>query len=242
MAAALGVGAVRLMGAGTGADGGAAQGRIGAAGPVGASAGPPALDPRTAPRPPAAPGVPDPVGAASPDARPGAGAGAGAGPTGGPGVGAGGGAGRRVVDPAGFTLVVPADWRRVVRGQGVFWVNADESELIQVFRVTEPGLTPAAAVRHSSGVLARGNAGYRELSAGPVPGADPGAAAELVYRYDRPTGHGPRRAVERVLRVPGDAALWAVLTAGPEADWPATRARHEAAVSTFRPTARPGPS
>ncbi|APU41793.1 hypothetical protein BSL84_20510 [Streptomyces sp. TN58] len=149
------------------------------------------------------------------------------------GTGPGAGAHETKQDPAGFTIAVPAGWVREEIKEGVFYRSADRSALIQVFRVSEPELTPLKAVQQASTYLRGGTRGYEEISVGPVPGSSD--AAELVYQYDSEESRGVRRGVERVF-VAADGGKWAVLTAGPVADWQATQDHHAAALAAFRPT------
>ncbi|MFJ7270250.1 serine/arginine repetitive matrix protein 2 [Streptomyces sp. NPDC099050] len=138
-----------------------------------------------------------------------------------------------VRDAKGFTIAVPAGWLREEAAAGVFYRSPDRAALIQVFQVSEPELTPLAAVRGASAYLRAQTTGYREISVGPAPDA-PGAG-ELVYEYDNAESHGRRRGVERVF-VAEDGKKWAVLTAGPAPDWTLTQTHHRAALTAFRPT------
>ncbi|MCX4541759.1 hypothetical protein [Streptomyces sp. NBC_01565] len=135
-------------------------------------------------------------------------------------------------DPGGFTIAVPAGWAREETKDGVFYRSADRTALLQIFRVTEPELSPLDAVKASSTHLRAQTTGYEEISVGPVPGGS--GAAELVYEYDSAESHGRRRSVERVFFAP-DGGKWAVLTAGPGADWDTTREHHAAALAAFSP-------
>ncbi|MEU7600160.1 hypothetical protein [Streptomyces sp. NPDC041003] len=135
-------------------------------------------------------------------------------------------------DPSGFTIAVPAGWVREELKEGVFYRSADRTALIQIFRVSEPELSPLDAVTQASGYLRAGTRGYQEISVGPVQGAS--GAAELVYQYDSEESRGVRRGVERVFFA-GDGGKWAVLTAGPAAAWQVTQDHHAAALAAFRP-------
>ncbi|WP_327415900.1 hypothetical protein [Streptomyces sp. NBC_01233] len=148
----------------------------------------------------------------------------------GPGAGAGGHETKQ--DPSGFTIAVPAGWVREELKEGVFYRSADRTALIQVFRVSEPELSSLDAVKQASTYLRGGTRGYEEISVGAVPGGS--GAAELVYRYDSEESRGVRRGVERVFFA-GDGGKWAVLTAGPAAEWQATQDHHAAALAAFRP-------
>ncbi|MFI5861555.1 hypothetical protein [Streptomyces sp. NPDC051546] len=138
-----------------------------------------------------------------------------------------------VRDAKGFTVAVPTGWLREEAASGVFYRSPDRTALIQVFQVSEPELTPLAAVQGASTYLRAQTTGYQEIRVGPAPDAPEGG--ELVYEYDSAESHGRRRGVERVF-VAGDGRKWAVLTAGPAPDWTLTQAHHEAALTAFRPT------
>ncbi|MCY0926036.1 hypothetical protein OTB20_07400 [Streptomyces sp. H27-H1] len=138
-----------------------------------------------------------------------------------------------VRDAKGFTVAVPAGWVREDGPAGVFYRSPDRTALIQIFQVSEPELTPLAAVQGASSYLRAQTTGYQEIGVGPAPDAPEGG--ELVYEYDSAESHGRRRSVERVF-VAEDGKKWAVLTAGPAAGWTLTQAHHRAALDAFRPT------
>ncbi|MET9569285.1 hypothetical protein ABZY34_09115 [Streptomyces virginiae] len=148
-------------------------------------------------------------------------------------TGPGAGAHETKQDAAGFTIAVPAGWAREELKEGVFYRSADRSALIQVFRVSEPELSPLQAVKQASTYLRGGTRGYEEISVGPVSGSP--SAAELVYQYDSEESRGVRRGVERVF-LAADGTKWALLTAGPVAEWQVTQDHHAAALAAFRPT------
>ncbi|MFD5143791.1 hypothetical protein [Streptomyces sp. NPDC058401] len=170
---------------------------------------------------PSATDSPSPTGSGSPT------------PTPSPSPSAGDTAHETVRDAKGFTVAVPAGWLREEAASGVFYRSPDRTALIQVFQVSEPELTPLAAVQGASTYLRAQTTGYQEIRVGPAPGAPEGG--ELVYEYDSAESHGRRRGVERVF-VAADDKKWAVLTAGPAADWTLTQAHHKAALTAFRPT------
>ncbi|MFF4430794.1 hypothetical protein ACFYZ4_16690 [Streptomyces sp. NPDC001513] len=179
-------------------------------------------------------GTASPTASGSPTSGTGRSASPGPSPTGtGPGTGAGAGAHETRQDQAGFTIAVPAGWVREELKEGVFYRSPDRTALIQVFRVSEPELSPLDAVTQASGYLRSATKGYEEVRVGPVPGGS--GAAELVYQYDSDESHGLRRGVERVLFA-SDGGKWAVLTAGPAAEWQVTQDHHAAALAAFRPT------
>lgn len=138
-----------------------------------------------------------------------------------------------VRDPKGFTIAVPAGWAREDGAAGVFYRSPDRAALLQIFQVSEPELTPLAAVQGASTYLRAQTTGYQEIRVGRAPDAPEGG--ELVYEYDSAESHGRRRGVERVF-VAGDGKKWAVLTAGPATEWTLTQAHHAAALTAFRPT------
>ncbi|MFM9369443.1 hypothetical protein [Streptomyces sp. Da 82-17] len=138
-----------------------------------------------------------------------------------------------------FTLAVPEGWeRRTEQGKnGVtlyYYESPDGPERLQVFRVTEPGATPMSTVELAEKDLKRLPA-YERNALGPV--ADPrGEAAELDYSYLSEEWAMELRTLDRI--VPGgpdDPALWAVLSIGPEEDWPRQRQVLEDALGSFAP-------
>ncbi|WP_328300405.1 hypothetical protein OG389_23415 [Streptomyces sp. NBC_00435] len=138
-----------------------------------------------------------------------------------------------VRDAKGFTVAVPTGWVREDGATGVFYRSPDRAALIQIFQVSEPELTPLGAVRGASAYLRAQTTGYQEIRIGPVQGAT--EAGELVYEYDSAESRGRRRGVERVFFAQ-DGRKWAVLTAGPAAEWTLTQEHHTAALTAFRPT------
>ncbi|MFH9722719.1 hypothetical protein ACH4M4_07100 [Streptomyces sp. NPDC017254] len=142
-----------------------------------------------------------------------------------------------VEDLKGFTIAVPDGWDRTETDQGVFYNAPDRRSLLQVFVVTEAGLTPYEALRGASEDGRANKPGYREISLERVTG-EPGApadSAELVYAYTRDDG-SRRKVVDRAFTAP-DGNHYAILVAGPEADWPGQRESLRVALEFFRPGA-----
>ncbi|MFC9299541.1 hypothetical protein ACFTWH_34805 [Streptomyces sp. NPDC057011] len=139
---------------------------------------------------------------------------------------------RTLTDPKGFTIAVPDGWNREESGAGVFYRSPDRTALIQVFRVAEPELSPLDAVQGASTDLRARTPNYTEVRVGEVSGGS--GAAELVYEYDSAESNGRRRGVERVLFAQ-DGNKWAVLVAGPAAEWSRTQEHLAAALADFRP-------
>ncbi|MFE3218793.1 hypothetical protein [Streptomyces antimycoticus] len=139
----------------------------------------------------------------------------------------------RTTDAEGFRLDVPRGWQRVKRDTGVFYESSDASSLIQVFALTEPGVTPYEALRQAEAGLKK-NAGYQRYELKRLgPGDD--ADAELEYGY-RSAKYGPRRILDRAFTGP-DQVRYAVLVAGPADDWPRQRERQRIVLASFCPTA-----
>jgi hypothetical protein len=140
-------------------------------------------------------------------------------------------------DPAGFTLAVPEDWTREEREEGVFYTPGDDSSLIQVFEVTEPGITPLESLEAASGQLST-LPGYEEVSlteTGPLDGASDAVGtdvAELVYAYDSEE-FGFRKQVLDCVFTADDGTMYAVLVAGPADEWPVQETRLAAALDHF---------
>ncbi|MFD8644908.1 hypothetical protein ACFV14_31930 [Streptomyces zaomyceticus] len=142
-----------------------------------------------------------------------------------------------VKDLKGFTIAVPDGWDRTETDQGVFYNAPDRRSLIQIFVVTEAGLTPYEALRGASEDGRATKPGYREISLERVTG-EPGApadSAELVYAYTRDDG-SRRKVVDRAFTAP-DGNHFAILVAGPESDWPKQRESLTVALEFFRPGA-----
>ncbi|MFI1715580.1 hypothetical protein [Streptomyces litmocidini] len=139
-------------------------------------------------------------------------------------------------DLKGFTIAVPEGWNRTESEQGVFYNAPDGRSLIQVFVIQEAGITPYEALRGASEDGRANKPGYAEISLARVTG-EPGApadSAELVYAYDREGGR--RKVVDRAFTAE-DGNQYAILAAGPDADWPKQRERLGVALEFFRPGA-----
>ncbi|MFF4173192.1 hypothetical protein [Streptomyces sp. NPDC001744] len=141
---------------------------------------------------------------------------------------------RAVKDLKSFTIAIPEGWNRTESDQGVFYNAPDGRSLLQVFVVTERGLTPYEALRAVSENSRTAKPGYEEIGLERVTG-DPDApadAAELVYAYSREGGR--RKVVDRAFTAE-DGNHYAILAAGPEADWPKQREVLRVALDFFRP-------
>ncbi|WP_435974453.1 hypothetical protein [Streptomyces sp. Qhu_M48] len=140
-------------------------------------------------------------------------------------------------DLRGFTIAAPEGWNRTESDEGGVFFNApDGRSLLQVFIVTEAGMTPYEALRAVSEDGRANKPGYEELSLERVTG-DPGApadAAELVYQYAREEGR--RKVVDRAFTAP-DGNHYAILAAGPVTDWPKQREVLRVALQFFQPGA-----
>ncbi|MFD3336581.1 hypothetical protein ACFWV1_28635 [Streptomyces sp. NPDC058700] len=144
---------------------------------------------------------------------------------------------RAVEDLKGFTIAVPDGWDRTESDQGVFYNAPDRRSLLQVFVVTETGLTPYEALRGASEDGRANKPGYQEISLERVTGeADaPADSVELVYAYDRDDG-SRRKVVDRAFTAE-DGTHYAILAAGPESAWPKQREVLRVALDFFRPGA-----
>ncbi|MGW3558183.1 serine/arginine repetitive matrix protein 2 [Streptomyces sp. NPDC000963] len=143
---------------------------------------------------------------------------------------------RTVKDLKSFTIAIPEDWNRTESDQGVFYNAPDGRSLLQVFVVSEGGLTPYDALRGTSQDGRTTKPGYEEISLERVTGEPdaPADAAELVYAYDRDGGR--RKVVDRAFTA-ADGNHYAILAAGPEEDWPKQREVLRVALEFFEPGA-----
>ncbi|MER5562616.1 serine/arginine repetitive matrix protein 2 [Streptomyces sp. NPDC002506] len=136
-------------------------------------------------------------------------------------------------DPRGFRLYVPTGWTRQDQGaKGVFYNSADGARLIQVYPVSEAGLSPYDALKQTSGELAK-NPGYQEISLAndaTVPGGK--QAARLVYAYDNQQLGHRRQVVDYAFLTPG-GEHYAVLSAAPANVWPEQEGTLKTALSVF---------
>ncbi|MFF3977562.1 hypothetical protein [Streptomyces sp. NPDC001828] len=138
-----------------------------------------------------------------------------------------------VQDPRGFRMYVPQGWTRQDQGaKGVFYNSGDGARLIQVYPVSEAGLSPYDALKQTSGELAK-NPGYQEISLAndaTVPGGT--RAARLVYAYDNQQLGHRRQVVDYAFLTPG-GEHYAVLSAAPATVWPEQEQTLKTALSVF---------
>ncbi|MFI9120322.1 hypothetical protein ACIGW0_13125 [Streptomyces bikiniensis] len=141
---------------------------------------------------------------------------------------------RAVKDLKSFTIAIPEGWNRTESDQGVFYNAPDGRSLLQVFVVTEGGLTPYEALRGTSQDGRATKPGYEEISLERITGEPdaPADTAELVYAYDRDGGR--RKVVDRAFTAP-DGNHYAILAAGPEEEWPKQREVLRVALEFFEP-------
>ncbi|WP_327138209.1 PsbP-related protein (plasmid) [Streptomyces sp. NBC_01340] len=143
-----------------------------------------------------------------------------------------------VDDPDGFSMAVPDGWQRSDRSSGIFYATDGDRRLLQVFVVTEVGMSAYDAVSKSSQNLASQQPGYEEVSLQRAP--NPGGAsdavgddvARLVYAYDSKK-QGERRQVVEYAFTADNGKLYAVLAAGPAAQWPQQQRDVDTALKFF---------
>ncbi|MEU9194866.1 hypothetical protein [Streptomyces hundungensis] len=138
-------------------------------------------------------------------------------------------------DPRGFRLYVPQGWTRQDQGdKGVFYNSPDGARLIQVYLVSEAGLSPYDALKGTSGTLATTHTGYREISLGRDATVPAGATqgARLVYAYDHTALGHRRQVVDYAFLTPG-GRHYAVLSAAPATAWPEQEQTLRTALSGF---------
>ncbi|WP_328310739.1 hypothetical protein OG432_12330 [Streptomyces sp. NBC_00442] len=139
-----------------------------------------------------------------------------------------------VQDPRGFRMYVPTGWTRRDQGaKGVFYNAPDGARLIQVYPVSEAGLSPYDALKQTSGELAK-NPGYQEISLtgdATVPGIT-GPVARLVYAYDNQQLGHRRQVADYAFPTPG-GEQYAVLSAAPADAWPEQEDTLRTALTVF---------
>ncbi|MEU6439140.1 hypothetical protein [Streptomyces sp. NPDC047046] len=140
-------------------------------------------------------------------------------------------------DPAGYTLAVPEDWERSEKNGSVFYTSSDELSLLQIFEITDPGLTPEQAVTGASKDLRGRTEHYEQITLGPArsgPENPEGDAAELVYSYESEKVGGTRLGIERAFTAT-DGKRYAFLAAAPDTTEKAQREVLETALAHFEP-------
>ncbi|NJQ00671.1 hypothetical protein [Streptomyces zingiberis] len=187
------VGGVLLFGD----DEGSARPHVGSSASVSGSPGPAGSG---GPAPGASPG---PTGTASPSETAG----------GGPPTGF-----RREEDQAGFTVDVPMGWERSTERDSVFYTAPGGAALIQIYEITEPGLTPYEAMRETDSYVSQRESGYQRIRLEPVNWRG-SPAAELEYAFPRDDGTVRHTLVHGYEAQ--DGRRYALLLAAPGPDWEA---------------------
>ncbi|MEU3461498.1 hypothetical protein ABZ721_16350 [Streptomyces sp. NPDC006733] len=136
----------------------------------------------------------------------------------------------RTSDPAGFSLLVPEDWReRSTEGDSVFYKTSDGTSLIQVFALRGPETTPFESLQATEDTVAKNN-GYQQIRLERL-GSGAGDPAELEYSYVRTDGT-VRHVVVQAFTDPS-AVQYALLVAGPDSDWSAHEEVFRNVLSSF---------
>jgi hypothetical protein len=132
----------------------------------------------------------------------------------------------------GYTIGVPAGWRRSVEGRSVFWRDPNSPAYLQVDRTEWTGAPYAAWEQWESEVLTNGSLrNYRRIDLRNV--ADtPYAAADIEFTWN---GQGGRlmHGVDR--RVIANGRRYAIFVAIPAGQWSASQERVNGFLTTFRP-------
>ncbi|WP_371654293.1 MULTISPECIES: hypothetical protein [unclassified Streptomyces] len=140
---------------------------------------------------------------------------------------------RQVEDPLGWSVAVPATWTRTEERGSALYRSPDERYLLQMFRLTEPGITPYEALRITSDNLAA-QRGYQQISLRRMAEVTTTDAAELVYAYNRTVQTDRIQGIARSF-VAGNGVPYTVLVYGPDEDWPAQLGVLNAVLGTFTP-------
>jgi hypothetical protein len=108
--------------------------------------------------------------------------------------------------------------------------------MLQIFTITEEGMTPLEAAGEASGYLSARFSDFSELSLGPGDGGPENPtsdAAELHYSYNSAETQGVRERIERVFTAT-DGDRYAVLGCAPAQEWPYQRQLMDAAAASLR--------
>ncbi|GGP72456.1 hypothetical protein [Streptomyces melanogenes] len=140
---------------------------------------------------------------------------------------------RLVADPLGWSVAVPATWTRTEERSSALYRSPDQRYLLQMFRLTEPGITPYEALRITSQNLAS-NRGYEQISLRRMAEVTTTDAAELVYAYNRTVQSDRIQGIARSF-VAGNGVPYTVLVYGPDEDWPAQLGVLNKVLGTFTP-------
>ncbi|MFJ5218350.1 serine/threonine-protein kinase [Streptomyces sp. NPDC088354] len=139
----------------------------------------------------------------------------------------------RVTDPAGFSVAVPRGWKRQLDGDQIDYTPDNGAHRLRVGIESRPAdpnpYMHLLALEKDVRALPR----YTRvrLHQNTFRGGD-GALWEFTWTAEK-ENPGPRRAVDQAYRAP-DGTEYAVYMGAPAADWPASLARFQVALQTWR--------
>ncbi|HCA84332.1 MAG TPA: hypothetical protein DEQ61_01760, partial [Streptomyces sp.] len=132
---------------------------------------------------------------------------------------------RRVREPAGYSVDVPDSWQRDTERDSVFFRADDDDSLIQIYELTEPGMTPFAAMEETDAYVSAQADEYRQIrlervrtdGAAGGDSAESGDTAELEYTHltqDDTVRHTLVRGFTAA-----NSVRYALLFAAPDDEW-----------------------
>jgi serine/threonine protein kinase len=134
----------------------------------------------------------------------------------------------------GFTIGVPAGWRRSAEGRSVFWRDPNSAAYLQVDRTEWTGAPYQAWEQWEAEVLAQGGLeNYSRVDLRYVDGT-PYEAADIEFTWDGMSGR-PMHGVDR--RIIAGGRRFAVFVAIPTARWSSSQDLVGGFLTTFRPAA-----
>ncbi|GAA2994822.1 serine/threonine-protein kinase [Streptomyces fulvorobeus] len=142
----------------------------------------------------------------------------------------------RVQDPAGFSIVVPLDWRRRTEGSQIDYTPDDGRHRVRISIDPSPDFeTPFAHTRNIEKDLAKRLPGYTRLGLRSNTYRDrPGCLWEFTWveAGDHP---GPRHGIDQLYYAETGGPEYALYMTGPEEDWPVSRERFDTMLRSWRP-------
>ncbi|MGW7194497.1 serine/threonine protein kinase, partial [Streptomyces sp. NPDC054838] len=147
---------------------------------------------------------------------------------------------KKVVDPAGFSLFVPADWSRRMDGDQIDYTPDGGRHFIRIAVDKSPDWPNPYTHLLDLEKQLRERTDYKrhDLHGNTFRGTTRAALWDFSWT-EKGAQAGPRRAVEQMYVTP-DEVEYAVYMSGPAADWTTTRQQFDTVLSGWQPAAKAG--
>ncbi|MEV6577008.1 serine/threonine-protein kinase [Streptomyces sp. NPDC051582] len=145
----------------------------------------------------------------------------------------------QVTDPTGFTLFVPAGWKRQMDGDQIDYTPDNGKHFIRIAADPTPDYRdPYAHLLDLETQVAK-RTDYKKQKLNQNTFRDSTRSAIWDFSWmEKGTHAGPRRAIEQMYIAP-DGTEYAVYMSSPVADWNTTRQQFDVVLSGWKPPAKP---